>query len=280
MIKGVDTGGWKKVFGDVAGAVKNVRFSSAYATEEKIGNAAAAGVSLATVIFGEGGTIGAIDPTVYANSIVAHFKKYGKGGTFWQGKTDLGGRVVEVLNEPGGSWFWKDPTNYAAYVKLLKAVHGAMAANFPEAIRPKVIASWDGGASSTSFGRGWKALGGLSYCDGVSVHPYGGSTGQHGGALGDRKLVEAAHVESGKPVYVTEVGWPTAVGKPSTGDSQQWDEAQQAFNITDFVKWARSTSYVAMTVLFNFIDYGTNSYYGVERADRSHKPSYTALAAA
>jgi hypothetical protein len=164
-------------------------------------------------------------------------------------------------------------------VSLLRVLHEQLARDFPEAIRPKVLASWDGGNGGSSlFGAGWKAYGGLAYCDGVTVHPYGGSEGHEGGALGNRADVVGAHEQSGKPVYVTEVGWPTDLGAPSTGDSQQWTEAQQARNILGFIDWARATRFVAMVVIFGLADYGGNNWYGVERADRSHKPAYAALA--
>ncbi len=186
--------------------------------------------------------------------------------------------AVEVLNEPGGSWFWSDPTDYGAYARLAKATHEAVAGLSP---RPAVLCAWDGGqGGQDTFGRGIRAAGALPYCDGVTVHPYGGSSGQRGGALGDRANVERSHSESGLPVFVTEVGWPTAVGQPSTGDSQQWTEAQQAQNITNFVGWARATGYVRMVIVFNGVDYGSNTWYGVERSNRTHKPSFQALAQA
>jgi hypothetical protein len=279
MIVGLNAGGWgPSAWADVGGAVKAVRLESRFATDSEVGAAADAGVTVASWLVGTGGTIGAIDPATYAAEVVALFKRYGRGGTFWEGRTDLGGSAVEVLNEPDGNWFWTDPTNYAAYTRLLKAVHEAFAANFPEAIRPKVLASW--GGHEIPFGPSWKALGGLAYCDGVTVHPYGGSSGETGGALGDRHAVEEAHALSGKPVYITEVGWPTAVGRPPTGDSQQWTEAQQAEIITSFVRWARSTGYVAMVDVFGYVDYGSNNWYGIERRDRTHKPAFSALAGA
>ncbi len=283
MSVGVSAGGWgPSAFADIAGAVKYVRMNARFANDTEVGGAAAAGVSVATWLFGTGGSLGAIDPASYAAEVVALFKRYGRGGTFWRTrKRDLGSRDVEILNEPGNPAFWGDPTNYAAYVTLLRTVHEALALNFPEAIRPRVLASWDGGEGpSSSFGPGWAALGGLAYCDGVTVHPYGGSDGSDGGALGGREDVEKARRVTGKAVYVTEVGWPTAVGQPGTGDSQQWTEAQQAENITNFVGWARSTGYVAMVLIFNYVDYGTNTWYGIERSDRSHKPSFAALAKA
>jgi hypothetical protein len=278
MVVGLDAGGWgPAAFKDVAGAAKAVRLESRFATESEVGGAADAGVTVASWVFGTGGTIGSIEPASYAAAIVAHFKKYGKGGTFWRGRRDLGGGAVEVLNEPNNYVFWSDPNNYAAYANLLKVVHEALAANFPAAIRPKVLASWDGGEGPSSpFGPSWAALGGLAYCDGVTVHPYAGSRNTNG-PLGGRIDVEAAHAASGKPVYITEVGWPTAVGLPATGDSQQWTEAQQAEYVTDFFNWARSTGYVQLAVYFNYVDYGTNTWYGIERKDRSHKPSYAAL---
>jgi hypothetical protein len=279
MIVGLNAGGWgTSAWPDVSGAVKDVRLESRFATDAEVGAAAASGVRVDTWLFGTSGTIGKINPAAYAAEVVAVFKRYGVGGTFWQGRPDLGGRFVEVLNEPGGSWAWTDPTNYAAYTNLLKAVHEALAANFAPAIRPLVLASWD--APNRPFGLGWAALGSLAYCDGVTVHPYGGSNGESGGALGNRHSVEEAHALSGKPVYVTEIGWPTAVGQPPTGDSQQWTEAQQAQNITSFIHWARGTGYVAMVDVFGYIDYGSNYAYGIERKDHTHKLSYAALAAA
>ncbi|HTA06688.1 MAG TPA: hypothetical protein VK774_10020 [Solirubrobacteraceae bacterium] len=282
MVVGLNAGGWgPTAFSDIAGAVNAVRMESRFATDSEVGAAANAGVSVASWVLGTKGSIGAIEPTKYAAEVVSLFKRYGKGGTFWAGRPDLGGTAVEVLNEPGNPYFWSDPTNYSAYVKLLKTVHEALAANFPEAIRPRVLASWDGGEGPTSpFGPAWAALGGLKYCDGVTVHPYGGSTGQDGGALGGHTDVAAAHAASEKPVYVTEIGWPTAIGQPSTGDSQQWTEAQQAQNITNFIVWARQTEYVPMVLYFNYVDYGTNNFYGIETKTRAHKLGFRALAEA
>lgn len=59
-----------------------------------------------------------------------------------------------------------------------------------------------------------------------------------------------------------EVGWPTAVGQSSTGDSLQWSESEQASSITNFIAWASGTGYVAEVVYFNYHDYGTNDWYG------------------
>ncbi len=281
MVVGLDAGGWGPSSPrDIAHAVKAVRLDVKFANDSEVGGAAAAGVTVASWLVGAHGTIGGLDPQGYANEVVALFKRYGKGGTFWRRRRDLGGQAVEVLNEPDNRVFWSDPTNYAAYVNLLKTVHDTLVADFPPAIRPKVLASWDGGEGPYShFGQGWAALGGLAYVDGVTVHPYAGRRGTNG-PLGGRIDVEAARAGSRKPVYITEVGWPTATGQPSTGDSQQWTEPQQAENLTNFFRWARQTGYVRLAIYFNYVDYGTNTWYGVERKNRSHKPAFAALARA
>jgi hypothetical protein len=275
MVVGVDSGGWMgaSAFTDLAkGGVSYIRTSSAYAkyTEPE---SHAAGVHIATVIFGTGGSIAAISPSGYAAEVKSYFAKYGLNGAL----------SIEVLNEPGNSGFWSDPADYSGYAKLAKAVHEALA-SLPAASRPVELCSWDGGEASQNpnkpWGQGIKAAGALPYCEGVTVHPYGGKTGGDGGALGGRKGAELAHTESGKPVYVTEIGWPTAVGQPPTGDSQQWTEAQQAANISSFMKWAASTGYIPMVIYFNFVDYGSNDFYGIETKARKHKLGFAALAEA
>jgi hypothetical protein len=279
MIVGLDAGGWgPSAFADISGAVKAVRLNARFATDSEVGAAAAAGVRVGSWLFGTGGTIASINPAAMAAEIVAVFKRYGKGGTFWAGKTDLGSTAVELLNEPGNPYFWSDATNYAAYAALSRIVHAALEANFAPANRPKLLLSYDGGFSGSEYGRAIFAAGAVA--DGVTVHPYGGKSNPAGSAEGHRERAVQAHTETGLPVYVTEIGWPTAVGQPATGDSLQWTEQQQAENIKKFIAWALETKYVAMVVIFNYVDYGSNDWYGIERRDRSHKLSYSALAEA
>ena len=99
-------------------------------------------------------------------------------------------------------------------------------------------------------------------------------------ALGGRIRVTEAYADTHLPVYVTEVGWPTAIGQPATGDSLQWTESQQAENVTNFMNWARGLQYVGAVVYFNYADYGTNDFYGIVNSNASrHKLAYQALKA-
>jgi hypothetical protein len=194
--------------------------------------------------------------------------------------------AIEVLNEPGNQWMgWGssagDAANAAAYDHLLKVVHEAFVANFGSSY-PPILASYDGGEGPTTWGQEmWAAEPNVgNYINGITMHSYGGTSNRTHSALGDREQIEVAHSQHPSiPIYVTEVGWPTAVGQPATGDSLQWTEAEQAQNITNFITWAKGTGYIADVTIFNYRDYGTNDFYGIETASGAHKLSYAALAA-
>ncbi len=280
-IVGVDAGGWDwpSAVKDFAGAVKYVRSSyTNYNSDAQMSLLASNGVTLLPLFTG-GSSIGAINRAQYATTLVNWFKRYGHGGTFWQGRTDLGATTAEILNEPGNPYFWSDPGNYTAYAALATAVHEALAA-IPEPDRPRLLLSYDGGYAGDSYGRALlrtaPALSAIA--GGWTVHPYGGTSNPAQSALGNRARVTEAHADTGQPVYVTEVGWPTAVGNPSTGDSLQWTEQQQAANLTGFIQWARSLGYVGAVVDFNYASYGTNDWYGiVDTTGTKHKLAYAAL---
>jgi hypothetical protein len=187
--------------------------------------------------------------------------------------------AVEVLNEPGGSWFWgsqsESPANRESYAQLLIEVHEALAANFG-AKRPLELASWDGGHdSSNAWGEAWShnatALGDV---DGVTSHPYGGTGSRANAILGNRRLVESAHAASHKPVYITEIGFPT---KGPTGDSLQYTELEQASAIFQFALWARTTGYVAGVTFYGYRDGTEGGGYGVETHAGVRKLAFTAL---
>jgi Glycosyl hydrolase catalytic core len=205
---------------------------------------------------------------------------------------------VEILNEPYGSWYYgsnADSEQSAdAYAQAVQDVYSDIHTAFGNT-SPKVLA-WAAGpgcpnGNSPSCTDQWFTwlrddypnLG--NYYDGVVVHPYGGGSGysQTLSAQGNRNAVTSAYNATGKPVYVTEVGWPTDTGASDTGDSQQWTETQQADNIYDFVQWARSTGYVAGVWLYNYTDDSAPAWYGVTRNNEpgqtawSRKPGWTAL---
>ncbi len=187
--------------------------------------------------------------------------------------------AVEVLNEPGGNWFWgsssESSANRESYAHLLIEVHEALVANFGSA-RPLELASWDGGHdSSNAWGEAWsKNTTALADVDGVTSHPYGGTGSRSSAILGNRHLVEAAHSASHKPVYITEVGFPT---KGPTGDSLQYTELEQAWALFQFALWARGTGYVQAVTFYGYRDGTEGGGYGVETHAGVKKLAFTAV---
>ena len=187
--------------------------------------------------------------------------------------------AVEVLNEPGGQWFWgehaESPANRAAYAELIVAVHDALVARFGSR-RPLILASYDGGQlESNAWGEAWsKNQAALDDADMLTEHPYGGTEQRASAALGNRAKVQAAHVQTGKPIAITEVGWPT---NGSNGNSLQFSDAEEAANITSLVDWARASGYVKVVTIYNYRDTGEGGGYGVQTHLGVKKPAWFAL---
>jgi hypothetical protein len=220
------------------------------------------------------GGVSAINPTSWVQNALSTFQSECDGSA-----TNC--PSLEVLNEPYGTWFWgpnaEDATNEAAYAHLLVDAYTAFHNQYGSGA-PKILAAFD----DDSWWEGMEAAVPNidNYVDGVTVHPYGLTGSVASSALGDQALVIDAHQETGKPLWVTEFGWPTAVGQPPTGDSLQWTFTQQATNTYNFVTWLRSLGYVSAAMDFAYQDYGTNDFYGVETSSGVKKPSWTALSEA
>jgi hypothetical protein len=191
--------------------------------------------------------------------------------------------AIEVLNEPGNLYFWgkdaESPANRTAYAKLIVAVHDALVARFG-ARRPLILASYDGGIPSNAWGEAWaQDATALADADMLTEHPYGVSSERASAALGNRANVEAAHAQTGKPIAVTEVGWPTdgAVGEGAL----KYSEAEEAENIAAFVGWAHATGYVKVVTVYNYRDTADGGGgYGVQTHQGTKKLAWFALAKA
>ncbi len=153
MWVGIQAGNWgPQQYADLKGAVSAVRVDSCSSNAEFSGWAAA-GINVIDDISGDGvcgpyrtGGVQAINIAAWVAGAVA------------QVKANPTISAVEVLNEPGGDWFWgseaESTANEAAYASLLKAVHEAFVAEFGSA-RPLILASYDGGHSQeVSWGEG------------------------------------------------------------------------------------------------------------------------------
>ncbi len=201
---------------------------------------------------------------------------------------------LEVLNEPGGSWFWGSGAdtagNASAYASLLKVTSEYFRQRL--AASPKILASYDGGvSSSSSWGREvWNNDMGIDvskYVDGVTFHPYSACTSpitlctkpaDSRATISGAWNAAAASGDRLPPVYVTEIGWNT------NSANGWWTESQQASNYCSFVTWARQQPYMAQVIAYTYEDTGTK-WFGSVRLDEtsggggdlSHKPAWNAL---
>lgn len=338
MYVGLDAGGWNTGNpgdDDVASAVKLVRLDSANCTTPVAMSYPVTGAQYTdcpsggdiTELAHDGAKIDIDFSGPYNAGGVSALVGNGSGATAWAasaiswyktycGDTNTECPIIEVLNEPDGWWFWgvnsssptADQANANAYATLVETTYNAFhnTTTGLGANAPLILATADG-----SWGQEWwntesSTLGSSSsYVDGVVSHPYGGDDGANAAqvassAAGNQAQVVAEHSLTGKPVYVTEVGWPTDDSGPSateqnaTGDSIQWPLADskansypgmdQCDNVFNFIQWARGTGYVGSVSIYGYINTtANNAQYGLElynNGNTSKKPAWYALGAA
>ncbi|MBT2518438.1 hypothetical protein J7E29_13420 [Streptomyces sp. ISL-90] len=143
----------------------------------------------------------------FARYALASVEKFGTDDT-----------IYEVWNE----WNWRDRDGAAGasaahYVALLEVVVPAVKAEYPDAVLvgPALapMEDWEG------WFREFATLGGLELVDAVSTHPYTFPQNPEGSARfeGHVDTLRGIMAEHGvdKPMYLSEVGWPTSTN--STG---------------------------------------------------------------
>ena len=115
--------------------------------------------------------------------------------------------VIEIWNEQNIPSFWRDP-DPKRYVQLLRAVYkAAKAANPNVRVAMGGLAGWALPFLESLYKEGLKDC-----CDIVNVHPYAYPNAPEQSFQREfAKLRElmAKEGDSGKPVWFTEVGWPT-----------------------------------------------------------------------
>jgi hypothetical protein len=181
---------------------------------------------------------------------------------------------VEILNEPaipGSGWGSSafSQANATAYRNLVTVFCNTWKNDLGSQC-PIIVASYDGGRSSdpTGWGRMWWNSTVAALVDGITMHSYASDN-----ALStSQSRLTAGHNDTGKLVYVTELGWTTS-GTLRANIS----EADQASHIFSMAQWMSGTGWVAHWDYFNYTDFSGGNTWGVRRADGSHKPSYAAL---
>lgn len=209
----------------------------------------------------------------YAEFVVRHFGKDVRLYEVWN-EWDIGIGLPQRHNKGGSA---------QDYFNLLKAVYPRIKAVDPGVT---VIA---GASTSGAVKRGWLEevvkLGGLGFCDAVSIHSYNYSDkfperGPEACSVwmtGVQEMLRKYNDDKDVPFYVTEMGWPTHVARHGT------DPERAASYLARLYLLARTSPSFKGIWWYDFQDDGWNPQYnednfGLVRPDLTPKPAYYVMA--
>jgi hypothetical protein len=162
-------------------------------------------------------------PQAYAGFIRQLVLRYGPQGTFWganPGVPRVPIRQWQIWNEQMAPWFWSNRPWTRSYTKALKAAYQVIHRADRGAT---VVAGSFVGIAGYSQWRGVKDLyraGGKRYFDVIAVHPF--SNVENSVRLSIDRMLEilrrvrtemSKRGDGRKPIIVTELTWPAAIGK-------------------------------------------------------------------
>lgn len=189
---------------------------------------------------------------------------------------ELRGKVhfFEIWNEPNTDGFWRPRANPKDYALLLKEVYPAIKAGNPDA---QVLGISLAGAEDEFMYDVFKA-GGYDYMDIVSIHPYCTPKSPEAAQIFDKMK---SHYEKfkkfgkQKPIWVTEVGWPTNSGG-GVSEEKQADVVARQYLLT------AASDFLSTTFIYWFGPDGPDATwaedrFGIIHQDYSPKPAYTAV---
>ncbi len=155
--------------------------------------------------------------------------RYGPHGSFWSANPQIPARPIrmwQIWNEENLSYYWQQPFA-SSYISLLRAAHNAIKRADPGA---KVIVGALTNMAWTALGQLYRH-GARKLFDAVAVN---GFTKKPANVILYLRLVRRAmdrFKDRRKPLYATEVSWPSAVGDTKVHFDWDTTEAGQARNI-------------------------------------------------
>ena len=209
----------------------------------------------------------------------------------------------EIWNEENNSQFWQPSPNAQAYEQLLADTYPQIKRIDPSAtvVMGGMSPPTTGGIDQITYLTSVYADGGKPYFDAVGMHPYSfpvpasvfetwNAWSQMGLTTVSLRSIMIANGDSAKKIWATEYGVPTngpgAVGTPTNynfaNNPDHTTEAGQAYYATNAVSTAAGYSWMGPMFWYTYQDLGTDTsdagnFYGLIRADGSHKPAYTAI---
>ena len=231
-------GSWEQVppaeagrFRDVAGVPTDFR-----ETDRIIGLASARGLSLLPVVLrapdwgarfpGESASPPR-DARSYAAFVRALAERYGSDGSFWRERSDLPRlplRDWQLWNEPTLQSFWLTQPFASDYVTLLRAARPALRDADSRArivLAGLVWESWD------ALEKIYRA-GGRSLFDAVALHPFTRRPDDVLRIIERNRTVMARHRDGAKPIYISELSWPSSRGQIPIRYGYETNERGQA----------------------------------------------------
>jgi Glycosyl hydrolase catalytic core len=215
------------------------------------------------------------DPRDFADFLGALARRYGPRGTFWSENPALPRfpiRSWQVWNEPNLTTEWDAKPWAPSYVALLRSARQALKAVDPHA--RVVLAglpnrSWE--ALRTLYDAGARGL-----FDAAAIHPYTAKVANVIELVRRMRKVMNAHGDRRVPLWVTELGWPSArkdhaagIGTTRKGQAKRLTSA-----ITQLVEQRRRLG-VGSVCVYTWIsrDTGDNGWdYAGLRAARKKGP--------
>jgi hypothetical protein len=171
------------------------------------------------------------DPRTYAAFLGALAARYGSNGSYWREHAALR-RVPltewQLWNEPTLVNFWLDQPFASDYVRLLRESRRALRRADPQArivLAGLVYESWD------PLDEIYRA-GGRRWFDAVALHPFTRRPGDVLRIVERNRTVMARHGDSRKAIYLSELSWPSAVGRIRPRFGYETDERGQARRLT------------------------------------------------
>ncbi len=214
------------------------------------------------------------DPTAYAEFVAAAAQRY----------APLGVHDWEIWNEPNMRDFWAPQPNVARYTQLLQLGSAAIHAVDPSAfvVSAGLSPALDVAGASVApneFLSGIYANGGGPYLQAVGMHPYSFPYAPTTPApwntfymLTQTHAIMAAHGDSAKPIWGTEIGWGTGTDSQAVSESVQAAMAAQAVGAWDALPFTGNLFW------YDWKDLGSDrgnvwDNMGVLRFDGSAKPA-------
>jgi len=179
------------------------------------------------------------DPATYARFAAAAVRRYGPGGAFWGQHPELQAQPIhywQIWNEPNFRVFWRPKNWPRPYVALLRAARKSIKAADPTA---RIVLAGLPQQSWIAIRKIYEA-GGRRLFDIAAIHPF---TSKVTGAVEIVRRAEAVMREfhdGHKPVWLSEITWPSSRGHTDTNFGYEVSSKAQASKLSSaFATFAR-----------------------------------------